>query len=207
MAANTRRAECFLCMPDPEFVYETSASFYAMLGYGPIGEGYSLIATHDHVVSMFDLGSAEADELTTFTTTVRARLSCYGPAAITEHGRVAACVATVTARLDPHCLHAHRLVFPGLARLDIPSDSEDLNFVDFASFASARRQFDWPGQYLYAENSDGGCRVARAPQRLPRQFFRSLAADQHGTPLLADWHRRRSLDVVAAAQRKLGLVS
>jgi diadenosine tetraphosphate (Ap4A) HIT family hydrolase len=207
MTANNKQTECFLCKPDPALVYETSESFYAMLGYGPIGEGYSLIATHDHVASMFDLEQAKVDELTAFASDVRARLSCYGPAAITEHGRVAACVAAATNHLEPHCLHAHRLVFPGLAHLDIPSNLRDLDFVGFASFAAAQRQFDWPGQYLYAENSDGGCRVAQAPQRLPRQFFRSLAADQHGTPLLADWHQRRSLDVVAAAQRKLGLVS
>jgi hypothetical protein len=91
--------------------------------------------------------------------------------------------------------------------VDIPSGAGNLNFVEFADFATARLRFGWPGQYLYAENSDGRCRAAQAPQRLRRQFFRTVAADQHGTPLLADWHQHRSLDVVAAAQRKLGLAS
>jgi len=198
---------CFLCQPAPDLVYETSKSFSAMLGYGPLGEGYSLVATRDHVASMLDLGRVGAEELVAFTELVRERLSGYGPAVVTEHGRVAACVAAATARYEPHCLHAHRLVFPGLARLSLSGIRWQENFIDYPDFLAAHRAFDWPGQYLYAEDADGACRIAPAPQQIRRQFFRSLVANKRGEPQLADWQTDPAPPALAAAQRSLGLIA
>jgi hypothetical protein len=197
---------CFLCQPAPDLVYATSKSFFAMLGYGPLGEGYSVIATHAHLGSMLDLDRSGATELVTFTARVRERLSHYGPAVITEHGRVAACVAAATARHEPHCLHAHRLVFPGIDHLTLSDISWAEGFAPFPNFVAAHRAFRWPGQYLYAENARGLCRVAPAPQRMPRQYFRSRIANQRGEPQLADWRKASSPSLVTAAQRTLGLI-
>jgi diadenosine tetraphosphate (Ap4A) HIT family hydrolase len=207
MEPTERPTACFLCEPDPALVYERSESFYAMLGHGPIGEGYSLIATHDHLGSMLDLGRVAADELAAFTARVRERLSRYGPAVVTEHGRVAACIATATASHEPHCLHAHRLVFPGLDHLN-PSDTGPREgFIEYPDFPAAHRAFDWPGQYLYAEDPDGSCRIAKAPQRIPRQFFRSLVANKRGEPQLADWQADPFPRALTAAQHALGLIA
>jgi hypothetical protein len=86
-----------------------SDEFFAMLGHGPIGEGYSIIATVEHEPSMLDLDAAVTQRAEEFTQAVRERLlPMYGSAVITEHGRVAPCVATQTRAHEPHCLHAHR---------------------------------------------------------------------------------------------------
>jgi len=200
-------AGCFLCRPAPDLVYETSDSFFAMLGYGPLGEGYSVIATRSHVRSMLDLDEAGAEELAAFTAHVRERLRCYGRAVATEHGRVAACVASATARHEPHCLHAHRLVFPGLSHLTRSDIGSSGDFVEYPDFPLAHRVFDWPGQYLYAEDADGSCRIAPAPRPVPRQFFRSLIASKRGEPHLADWTANPSPVALSSAQHTLGLLA
>jgi hypothetical protein len=75
---------CFLCSPDPELVYAYSDRFFAMTGWGPIGEGYSLIAAREHVPSMMDLSTEEAQELADFTSKIRDRIEpLFGGATIT----------------------------------------------------------------------------------------------------------------------------
>ena len=169
------------------------------------GAGYSLIATTDHITSMLDLDDEAARELVEFTSAVRGRLRpLYGNALVTEHGRVAACVAAATQRYEPHCLHAHRLVFPGAEQLDLGAEVHGCEVFRFASFAAAHDGFQWPGQYLYAEADDGSCQVAVAPSRVPRQFFRRVVAGHRDEPELADWRRHPGLDLVEAALRDLG---
>lgn len=197
---------CFLCRPDPGLVYASSPNFFAMLGWGPLGEGYSLVATSEHLPSMFDLGADEARELTAFCGDVRARLAAYGPAVITEHGRVAACVAAATRAHEPHCLHAHRLVFPGRATLALDRAPAGLVWEEYDSFEAARASFDWPGQYLYVEAADSGCRIARASRAVPRQLFRRLVAQEMGRPELADWRRGPQASELAAARAKMRLL-
>jgi diadenosine tetraphosphate (Ap4A) HIT family hydrolase len=195
---------CFLCEPDEGLVYLREGAFFAMLGHGPIGMGYSLIATADHVASMLDLDASHVQALTTFTEHVRSVLRPhYGQAVITEHGRVAPCVGEVTRRYEPHCLHAHRLVFPGQDHIDLTLELPKQEVVNFATFADAWAGFDWPGQYLYAESPDATCQVAVAPRRLPRQLFRTIMAQRNGEPELANWETHPRLDAVAAARREL----
>ena len=47
--------DCFLCSPDKRLVFAESKHFYAMLGLGPIMEGYSILASRAHTPSYFDL--------------------------------------------------------------------------------------------------------------------------------------------------------
>jgi hypothetical protein len=174
-----------------------------MLGLGPLGEGYSLIATRDHVPSMLDLDNEAAEELAEFTGRVRAVLvaHAYAPAAITEHGRVAACVHALTAAHEPHCLHAHRLLFPGIPRVDLGLLAS--NVQSFGDFRAAHRSFNWPGQYLYSESPDGTCEIARAPWRIPRQALRRLVARSLGIEAAADWQSLPRLEIVEAGRRRL----
>jgi diadenosine tetraphosphate (Ap4A) HIT family hydrolase len=102
--------------------------FFAMLGLGPVGEGYSLIASKSHCQSMLDLTEDEATQLEDFTQEVRDRVSpLFGECSIGEHGRVALCVGQVTSKHEPHCMHAHRLIFPGLAALPLSPAASDLS--------------------------------------------------------------------------------
>lgn len=198
--------DCFLCQPDERLVYLRTEHFFAMLGHGPLGRGYSLIATSDHVPSMFDLESDDAHQLVGFTEQVQATLHpLYGGALVTEHGRVAACIAEATRQYEPHCLHAHRLVFPGQPQLDLSAELPGHEVLGFYSFTRAWQEFEWPGQYLYAENADGACQVAVAPRRLPRQFFRTAVAMRRDEPEFANWQLHPRLEEVEAARLELGL--
>lgn len=195
---------CFLCSPEPEWTWLESDRFRAVLGLGPIGTGYTLIATRDHVTSMLDLDAAEAAELDEFTAAVRERLAeLGGPAVVCEHGRIAPCLAPAARRHEPHCLHAHRLVFPGQVALDLRSAAPRLRVVDFECFADARK-IEWPGQYVYAEQPDGRCQVGLVEGPLPRQFLRAVVANEQGWPELADWRRHPRREAVDAAARALG---
>lgn len=198
------RETCFLCEADHPWIYERSAHFVAMLGLGPIGEGYSLIAAREHVPSMLDLEPPLVDELVEFTSRVRARLRPhYGEAVVTEHGRIAPCLAAYARAYEPHCLHAHRLVFPGHHGVDLVGAYSRLGAQRYVSFFEAARVFDEEGQYLYAENADGTCEVVPVRGPVPRQFFRRLIAIRSGAPYLADWNAYPQLAVVAAAQHRL----
>lgn len=202
------RNYCFLCDPEPEFTWHQSENFRAVLGLGPIGEGYSLIATRDHAPSMFDLDVDQAAELVEFTAEVRDRLGdLYGPCVIGEHGRVSPCVAPAVRRHEPHCLHAHRLVFPGHDHVDLAGVAPWLGAEHHESFGEARSGFKWSGQYVYVEHADGSCEVAGAQRPLPRQFLRAVVAAEQGRPELADWRSFPGRDRLAAAQRALGLAA
>ncbi len=200
------RGSCFLCHPDERLVYLREGSFFAMLGLGPLMEGYSLIATRQHIASMLDLDDAEAAELGEFTALVRQHLEQrYPPASVAEHGRVAPCVHAATVAHDPHCLHAHRLVFPGVASIDLTQAARDVE--TYEDFRTACQNFDWPGQYLYSEAPDGRCQISVAPGRLPRQFLRGLVAREVGSVALADWRSHPRLEVVEAGRQRLALAA
>ena len=192
--------QCFLCQPADELVYEESES---LLGLGPIGEGYSLIATREHIPSMLDLDRAAHQELVEFTDTVRGRLGLlFGSCVVTEHGRVPPCIDRLVRAYEPHCLHAHRLVFPGAAPIDLHSALG--GSIDH--FSTAQRAFesnDISGQYLFVENPDGAVQLAQAVRPLPRQFFRRVVAWQLGAPELSDWQKYPRYDEVARARLRL----
>lgn len=193
-----------MCEPDQGLAYAQSDSFFAMLGLGPIGEGYSLIATRQHVPSMMDLSRSKARELQEFTEQVRARLRPeFGECVITEHGRVAACLEAATSAYEPHCLHAHRLLFPGLADIGEAAVAYRFEWRSYSDFSDAHARFDWPRQYLYAEQADGACQVAPASGPVPRRFFRTLVAALKGTPEAVDWRSQPRLELVEAARERL----
>jgi hypothetical protein len=196
---------CFLCSPDPGLVYARANGFFAMLGHGPLGVGYSLIATEEHVPSMFDLDTAKAVALEGFTAEVRETIHAQWAArtGIGEHGRVAVCVSAATSRYEPHCLHAHRLVFPDPPMVDIAPLGLVEHYDSFAeAFAHGHEQ---DGQYLYWERPDGTCDVAWPDGPVPRQAIRQIVASGLGRPEDADWRAHPALDAVEAARNELAL--
>jgi hypothetical protein len=195
---------CFLCNPNRDWIYAQDDAFFAMLGLGPIVEGYSLLATISHTPSMMDLSSSEAEHLSDFTHQVRALLKPhYGDAIITEHGRVAPCIDRDRDKQESHCFHAHRLVFP--VPLDLAGYLNDygLDVFEYSSFIDCHRNFTWKGEYLYYERPDESCLIAAAPMRLVRQFFRYKVADSVGHPELANWKDFPLHRVVETAKRHL----
>jgi hypothetical protein len=199
---------CFLCEPDSELVYAASERFFAILGLGPLSAGYSLIASRAHSPSMFDLSVAEAHELADFTREVRSRLEqYYGPSVITEHGRVPPCLGEALRRHEPHCLHAHRLVFPGVPDLDLSAVLPASRVRRFDSFLNAKLVHRDSGQYLYAEDPDGTCEVASVCGGVSRQFFRRLVASRLGIYEYADWQLHPRYELVAQARKRLQLAA
>jgi hypothetical protein len=196
--------ECFLCNPLGELVYEQSPHFFAMLGLGPLSVGYSIVATKEHVPSMLDVDPTWQVELRDVMTRVRDRLRVpFGESVATEHGRVAACVAPLTARHEPHCLHAHRLLFPGAPDINLHEVVPGADVQDFDTFASAQGGYADPGQYLCVEHPDGSCQIGRVEGRLPRQFFRAVVARRLGTPELASWQAHPGLQSICDAAVEL----
>lgn len=192
---------CFLCKPDQRLIYEEDSNLYAMLGLGPIVEGYSLLATKDHVPSMLDLTMQEVEHFFEFTQLVRRRLiRHYGEVIITEHGRVPLCEYRDKSGHESHCFHAHRLIFPLSIDLSPTLNAFGLRIQEYESFIEARKYFDWKGEYLYYERPDGSCLLATSPRRIMRQFFRYQVAAWTGHPEFASWRRYPQLEVIEAAR-------
>lgn len=195
---------CFLCRQNKQLTYLEDDTFYAMLGLGPIVEGYSLIATKSHVPSMLDLSTCSAEHLHDFTERIRKLLEpVYGPTIITEHGRVAACVELDRGGAEAHCFHAHRLVFPIAADLTDCLRFGDFRVTAYSNFIEARKMFDWSREYLYYERPDESCLIAVTSRRVPRQFFRHKVAEYIGKPELASWREHPQVQLVDAARVRL----
>lgn len=195
---------CFLCTPNQDWVYATSKNFFAMLGLGPIVEGYSLIGTKEHIPSMLDLTLEKAEELYTFSQTLRQLLQPhYGDIIITEHGRVPPCEFSSKTHHRTHCFHSHRLVFP--IKVDIANSLAGLglNVFEYPSFIECHKNFTGKGEYLYYERIDGSCLIASAPRDLVRQFFRYKVAEHVGHPEFASWTNYPRLEVIESARNRL----
>jgi len=198
---------CFLCDPEREWTWKESENFRAVLGLGPIGQGYTLIATREHLPSMFDLDWDLAHELDVFSRSVQQAISeIWGPSVVCEHGRVAPCVAAATRRHEPHCLHAHRLVFPGQRWLDLRRVAPKMTVAEFSSFPEAHDALRWRGQYVYVQGADGQCQIGLVDGPIPRQFLRAAVAAQAGCRELADWRHSPRREQVDEAREMLARV-
>jgi diadenosine tetraphosphate (Ap4A) HIT family hydrolase len=191
---------CFLCEPASELVYLDNGGFYAMAGLGPIVDGYSVVATREHVPSTLDLSPGQVARLGGFIKAVRAELEPqFGAVTFTEHGRVAACVYADSVAHEAHCMHAHRLAFPGVPGLDLAAVAPRLDVSRHPSFAVASADATIVGQYLLVEEPDGSCQLASVNGPLPRQFLRAAVAAQIGARDLADWRSQPGLERIVAS--------
>ncbi|MGB2800261.1 MAG: hypothetical protein WBC82_10535 [Dehalococcoidia bacterium] len=197
--------ECFLCSPDRALVYLSSRNFYALLGLGPIVEGYTVVATRSHLPSMMDLPTQLLNEYTSFMERVRATLGIwYGPCTVTEHGRVPASDFRSDREGEGHCYHAHQLIFPVDVDLwPVLCDRFGEDLVRFGAFRDAWAVLEGGLEYLYLEDTMGGCVVATPRGGFPRRFFRGQVAEALGVRYRADWREYGGRDLIAAAQKKL----
>lgn len=111
-----------------------------------------------------------------------------------------ACISAITHH-EPHCLHAHWLLFPGAPVVDLRPIASNVEHYD--SFHEAYHAFEWPGQYLYSEAPAGDCWLAPAPRAVPRQLLRRVVARSLGVEAAADWQTHPGLETVDAARRRL----
>ena len=202
-----KEGECFLCNPDSDLIYLSSGGFRAMLGIGPIVEGYTVLFSINHVRSMFDLPPEQIEEFLSFRLQVIKKLTrVYGGAIITEHGRVPNCDFYDLKR-EPHCYHAHQLLFP--VQIDLKPDLYSAfggKVKQYDSFAEAHKSCHSTNEYAYYEDANGTSYVAEDAE-YPRQYFRMLVADKIGHIERVDWHNFKGWEIVSAAREKLGLVS
>jgi hypothetical protein len=127
----------------------------------------------------------------------------YGDVLVTEHGRVAPCVGAATRAYEPHCLHAHRLVFTGAPSIDFGAFFPGAELSAASTFERLAAAGLPPGQYLYAEDAASRCWVMIVDRPFPRQFFRRVIAAAVGEIETADWHRHPRRDVIEAASARL----
>src|SRR5208282_1634470 len=148
----------------------------------------SVLATKAHLASAAD-ASRIVPEFNVFAGRVRSILeSAFGSCVLTEHGRIPVCV-DVSGTTDPHCYHAHFLLFPGVHNI------EDRAKEYFATVESARSLADAMAiagahrEYFLISGTCDSYQVLTRPGKLIRQFARVLVADALKVPVRANWRK------------------
>lgn len=195
--------DCFLCQPDEDLIYASDGESLALCGLGPVVPGYSLVATVEHVRSAADVVAGEAQRLASFVRKIRGGLSDrYGQCLLTEHGRVPVCI-DVSGTTDPHCYHAHFLLFPGAPDVEAGARGHFARVENASSLDEALALAYAKEEYFLLSPDPERYLVMTRPGRLIRQFVRLLVADSIGRPELASWRRYPSRDEAVATARDL----
>lgn len=181
--------DCFLCKPENDLIYHSDTAAFSLCGLGPIVEGYSVVATRKHARSTADLASAEQKEFQDFAVGVRSRLmSKFNSCLMTEHGRLPMCV-DYSGTSEPHCYHAHFLLFPGANDVEERARSFFRKTDDFISLRAAMEWTKSLEEYYLLSPTPSRFLIMTRPGRIMRQFSRYLVAESIGKPQLADWRR------------------
>jgi hypothetical protein len=182
------RVMCFLCNPPRDLVYAEAAEAFALAGLGPLVPGYSVAAARSHIRSIADI--ADPRQFFAFLKTLRRSLTQqYGDCLVTEHGRLPACLGSGGAT-EPHCYHAHVLIFPGapsVEALAVQHFEEVLLFdtMEEAILAARRNAFEY---FLLSSAPDRFLLMLR-PRFAVRQLGRVLVATALDTPDTFDWQQ------------------
>jgi hypothetical protein len=196
-------AECFLCRPESSLIYDRGGFGFALCGLGPLVAGYSVIGTTNHVPSAADLGADEAPEFLQFVQRVRENLiQRYGSCMMTEHGRLPVCV-DVSGSTDPHCYHAHFLLFPGVQSLETKARGYFASAETVTSLEQALVAARFHQEYFLFSPSPQRFLVMTRPGKLMRQFARYLVADAMGRPEITNWRKFPALEVALAYAQAL----
>src|SRR5205809_1699813 len=189
---------CFLCSPDRDLVYTSDLTSLALCGLGPIVKGYSVVATQRHIRSAADAAAGEAPDFLPFVSEVRDRLeSSYGSCLVTEHGRLPVCV-DVSGTTDPHCYHAHFLIFPGAPDIEGVARSYFAHVEEASSLEAALGLARSHDEYFLISPDDSHFAVMTRPGKIIRQFARLLVADSLGFSELANWRLHSLRDEAAS---------
>lgn len=188
VAAEAQRHDCFLCRPKAALLVDVKQAGYALAGLGPLADGYTVVATHDHVQGLAAVSTEARRLYADYTMTIASRLSSqHGGCFIVEHGNMAVCgVGDATGRA--HCLHPHFLLVPD-RRCSVAPFVEyfgtDQSY--FGTLAEAVEYGATRGQYVLAGDTSGMFHVFLPNGDVPRQFARALLAEQLGLVDRASW--------------------
>jgi|GEM_PF-6070983 len=205
MSATEDGKDCFLCTPDLDLIFSRAADSFALCGLGPLVQGYSVVATSSHTASAAD-AIAAAPQFVDFAESLRNVLSKeYGSCLLTEHGRLPVCTDP-SGTSDPHCYHAHFLLFPGAPDVSQTARSHFRLVHSAPSLKSALKVAAKSKDYFLISPKPEEAYVMTRPGRIIRQFARVLVADALGIPTHANWRRfpdRESCAKTAAYLRAL----
>lgn len=197
-------SDCFLCNPDTGLLYLTIGDCFALVGLGPLVSGYSVVSTRSHVRSAADLEPGKRKEFTEFSQSIRIELArMFGSCIIAEHGRMPVCFRQ-TGLSEPHCYHAHFLLFPGVPSVDglaVPYFRSIQVYSDLKG--ALDRALELEGEYYLLSSAPDRFLVMEDPVRHVRQFSRALVAAAVGKPHLADWQEHPNLDDALANATRL----
>jgi hypothetical protein len=188
VAAEALRQDCFLCRPMAALLVDVSQAGYAVAGLGPLTDGYTVVATHDHVQGLAAVPVEARRVYADYTMAIGSQLSKqYGGCFIIEHGNMAVCgVDDATGRA--HCLHPHFLLVPDTrCSVDPFLEYFGSEHKSFGSLAEAVQYGADRGQYVLAGEISGTFYVFLPNGDLPRQFARALLAEQLELVDRASW--------------------
>jgi diadenosine tetraphosphate (Ap4A) HIT family hydrolase len=168
-----------------------SEHFIVIADIGPIVEGYALIVTKNHILSLACMEPKQLEEFAIVQEKIRsAQVLTYGSSISFEHGsgkeneRSGACID-----------HAHMHVVP-VHRDPSPEILGRFDFIQLEHLSQLCPHVDHPG-YLYYEDSSGR-KWGATPASVPRQFFRQVIRSTQAPHLPWDW---RSFIAPSAAER------
>ena len=176
---------------------------FALCGLGPVVKAYSVVATRKHIPSAADAVEGDVPEFLEFALHVRAKLSnLFGSCLLTEHGRVPLCL-DVSGMTDPHCFHAHFLLFPGAPDIEATACSYFARTECATSLREALAVACQYDEYFLLSAHPDRFVVMTRPGRIIRQFARLLVAEAFGRSELANWRRLSQYEEAAQTAREL----
>lgn len=183
----TQRDDCFLCHPSSKLLVAIDTYAFALSGLGPLSDGYTIIATTDHLIDLKSCPPEHVNSFVNLTLKVRSALALeFGGCVITEHGNLPVC--NVTSSLFSHCHHPHLLLTPTskspLAQFEEYFSVKGTlysNLTDALYFGSTLRH------YIMVSPSSEEYHIFDASNGVPRQFNRMILAEQMGVADIASW--------------------
>lgn len=184
-------------------MYRKTSDGIALTGLGPLVPEYSVVATVGHVRSATDAVLGESPGFVKFTLALRnALIERHGSCLLSEHGRVPIC-DDISGTTDPHCFHAHFLVFPGAPNVEADASTFFAQVEIAQSLSDALRLARAHEEYFLLSPNPSKYLVMTRPGRMIRQFVRMLVAERLGRPELANWRRHANRDQALADARSL----
>ena len=175
-----------------------SRNFVVVPSLGQIVEGYLLIASKKHFISIGEMPSELYPELEAVQEKVRKVLSAnYGIPLFFEHGPVS--VAKKGGCCVEHC-HLHAVP----AKIEILDElKKHFKCRKIKDFSALKRQFNKKKQYFFYESNSGQRFVFELPPAVPSQYIRKVIANKIGSPEKWDWKTCPGADEFIRTIKKL----
>jgi hypothetical protein len=200
------RNDCFLCRPNSRLLIDVSPWGYSLAGLGPMVVGYSVIATHQHVIGLKELSRTDLENYCSYAISVADILSKkHGRCLILEHGNMAVCGIDSADRA--HCFHPHFLLVPNDKCNTGPFDEYfKENKKWFKTLFEAVEYGAQQGQYVLAGTVSAGFNIYLPDGEVPRQFARGVVSEQLGLADKASWKDAPDLLLALANADELRLI-